>query len=352
LNQHPLPALIELTRGPLVESIHYGSIAVVDRAGRLLASYGDPQTLTYLRSSSKPVQVLPFVEAGGPARYGLTERELAILCASHSGTDEHVAVVRGIQAKVGLREEQLLCGSHPPYYRPTVEAMLLRGEAPTSIRHNCSGKHTGFLAYALMRDLDPSDYINPEHPIQQTILQAFAEMCGMDSDNVYLGVDGCSAPVFGVPLLNAALAFARLADPTDLIPQRAAACRQITKAMMAHPDMVAGPERFDTLVMQIASGRLFAKAGAEGYQCIGLLPGALGPGSPALGIALKVADGDLGGRAVPLAATETLRQLGALTGEQIAQMPDFGPRPVRNWRKIPVGEARPVFQLSGLPLRW
>ncbi|HZW03994.1 MAG TPA: asparaginase, partial [Anaerolineaceae bacterium] len=214
--------LVEVTRGPAVESIHLGAVAVVDAAGRLVAQAGNPQVVTYLRSSSKPIQALPFVEAGGLEAFGITDRELALLCASHSGTDEHVAVVRGIQQKIGVTEDRLLCGTHRPYYTPTYEAMLLRGEPLSPNRHNCSGKHTGFLAYALLRGEPLDEYIAFDHPIQTTILETFAQMSGLPAGQIHTGIDGCSAPVFAVPLYNAAWAFARLADPAALPELRAA----------------------------------------------------------------------------------------------------------------------------------
>lgn len=339
-------ALIECTRGSVVESIHFGALAVVNSHGDLLASIGDPQLTTFLRSSAKPFQALPFIERGGAEHFGLTDREVAILCASHSGTDEHVAVLQSIQAKVGVGEENLLCGAHNPFHEPTARALLLRGEKPTPIRHNCSGKHTGMLAHALLRGLPLEDYLNLEHPVQQTILQTFAEMCDIPVEKIALGVDGCSAPVFAVPLYNAAYAMARLAEPIGLAPERTAALQRIFRSMAANGDMVAGPGRFDTLVMGLMNGQLVAKAGAEGYQVISLLPGALGAGSPGIGIAFKIADGDLGGRAGPLVGVETLRQLGALDDEQIAGLAEIDRRPLYNWRKLTIGEIRPCFRLE------
>jgi L-asparaginase II len=338
--------IVQLTRGRIVESIHYGAMAVVDSGGRLLASYGDPQTVTFLRSSAKPFQALPFVERDGDLALGMTQPELAIICASHSGTDEHVQVVSGLQQKIGVSEQDLLCGTHPPYHEPTYHAMLQRGEALSSNRHNCSGKHTGMLAHARLRGLSIEDYIDPGHPVQQSILQAFAEMCGLATEQIELGTDGCSAPNFAAPLSSAALAFARLCDPAGLEPKRAAACGRITAAMMGNPGMVAGPGRFDTVLMGLASGRILAKAGAEGYQGIGLLPGALGPGTPALGIAFKIADGDGAGRARPCVAVEVLRQLGALSAAEAAALTDFDARPIYNWRKIEVGHMRSLVKVN------
>lgn len=346
--------VFSLWRGETLESLHYGAAAVVDSTGRLLAAIGDPFSITYLRSTAKPFQALPFVELGGMEHYGFSPRELALMCASHSGTDAHVETARRIQELAGLSEADLLCGVHPPTHQPTAEALRARGESPTPNRHNCSGKHSGMLAFARLIDAAKEDYINPRHPVQQAILIAFAEMCGLPVEEVRLGTDGCSAPNFAVPLYHAALAYARLCDPQVLNDEpRAAACRKLTDAMLAHPDMVGGPERFDTLLMQTGGGRILTKGGAEGYTGIGVLPGALGAGSPGIGIALKVSDGDPGSRARPAVALELLRRLGAVTEDQLAALSRFGPRlPVYNWRKLEVGWAEPVFDLQTEGLAW
>jgi len=346
INYRNYQPMVEATRGPIVESIHMGAVAVSDANGNLLASYGDPRTVTFLRSSAKPFQALPFIEMGGAEAFGLTDREVAVLCASHAGTDDHVAVIRGIQQKIGVTEKDLLCGIHPPEDEATAEAMVLRGETPTPVRHNCSGKHTGMLAHAILRHLPIEDYINPQHPIQKTILQEFSEMCEIPVGQVILGTDGCSAPVFAVPLQNAARGYARLCGPDGLAAPREAACRRITRAMSSNPDMIAGPGRFDTVLMQVGAGKIVSKGGAEGYQALGLLPGGRGPGSPALGITFKIADGDISGRARALASVEILRQLDALSDEQVLALAAFGTRPLRNWRKLPVGEIRPCFILQ------
>src|SRR5512135_984797 len=168
--------IFQLTRGDIVESIHFGAIAVVEASGRVMAWYGDPNLVTFTRSSAKPLQALPFLESGGRQHYGLTLQEVALLCASHSGTDAHMAVIKSIQAKTGVHETDLMCGTHTVYDRKTAEAMKERGEMPTPNRHNCSGKHTGMLAFSLMLGIaiDPqhNPYIDPHHPIQRKILSA------------------------------------------------------------------------------------------------------------------------------------------------------------------------------------
>jgi L-asparaginase II len=352
--------VLELTRGRIVESVQYGAAAVVDSSGRLLAWCGEAKLVTFLRSSAKPLQALPFIERGGDRTFHLTSKEIAILCGSHDGTDEHVEVVKGIQAKVGVQESDLLCGVQPPLSQAAQEALRARGESPTPNRHNCSGKHTGMLAHARMRSLPISDYVNPEHPVQKTILETLAEMASLRVDQVELGIDGCSAPNFALPLYNAALAFARLSDPRGLSQERAAACRRITSAMMAKPLMVAGAARFDTRLMQVASGRMVAKSGAEGYLALGVLAGALGADSPGVGVAIKISDGDVGShsgtdpnlRARSMVALEILRQMGYLSDKEQEKLSDFGSvLKVLNWRRQEVGQARPVFNLEKADLQ-
>ncbi|MHC1781631.1 MAG: asparaginase [Anaerolineaceae bacterium] len=343
MDQSSFCPVVEVTRGDIVESLHFGAAAVVDAGGRLIASIGDPEAAAFLRSSSKPFQAMPFIEMGGAEKFGLTEREIGLICSSHSGTDEHFQTVNDMQRKIGIGEANLMCGSHPPFHGATSRDLILRGETPTPNRHNCSGKHTGMLAHALMRGQPLETYLERGSIVQQTILTAFAEMCGVSVEKVELGTDGCSAPVFAVPLRSAALAFARLADPSELSPARADACRKIWRGMTNNPDMVAGPERFDTIFMTVMKGRALSKAGAEGYQGLAILPSG---GRRGLGITIKVSDGDLDWRASGVIAVEILRQLGVISTDEAAGFGKYAPHPIQNWRKLTVGEIRPCFQLK------
>lgn len=348
--------LLELTRGNIVESTHYGAIAVVDSHGRMLHSLGDPNTVAFLRSSAKPFQALPFFEYGGPERLGLTTQEQALVCASHEGSDEHVRVAESIQAKAGVREADLQCGVHMPGDARAYRALIARGEAPTPNRNNCSGKHTGMLAYAKLRGWPLDTYLEMSHPVQQEILTALAELSGYGRSEVEIGIDGCSAPNFAVPLHHAALAFARLCDVEEMRPERRQAALQITKAMTTHPEMISGANEFDCRLMQATPGRMVCKRGAEGYQAIGVMPGVIGEGSPGVGIAFKVSDGDLLFRTIniepknrvrPAVTLEILRQIGVLSAEELRALSDFGPSlPVKNNRGATVGISRAVFQLS------
>jgi len=348
--------LFDLTRGQIVESVHFGAIAVVDARGQTLYSYGDPQAVAFLRSSAKPFQALPFFERGGPKHFGLTQKEQALICASHEGSEEHVRTVESIEAKVGIHESDLQCGVHMPDDPTAYKALIARGEKPTPNRNNCSGKHSGMLAHARMRGLPLETYLERSHPVQQDILSAFAEMCEYPRDQVEIGTDGCSAPNFAVPLYNAALGFARLSDPRDLSEARARACGAITSAMASYPQMVSGENEFDCRLMQVGKGQIVCKRGAEGYQALGLMPGVLGAGSPGVGIAFKVSDGDLLFRTIsmepihrvrPAVTLEILSQIGGLTESQLKELSDFGPiLHIKNHRGIVVGESRPAFKLE------
>lgn len=347
--------LFEVTRGRIVESVHYGSIAVVDSNGRLISSYGDPNAVVFLRSSAKPFQAIPFVEHGGMEHYRLTPHELSISCASHEGSDLHVQTIEEMQKKIGLEENQLKCGTHMPGDAQAFKSLVANGRRPGPNRNNCSGKHTAMLAYAKMCGHSLDDYLDVKHPIQQDILASFADLCLLAVKEIELGIDGCSAPNFAVPLYKAAQGFARLCDPRQLSESRAGACRKITSAMTTHPEMVSGYGEFDEQLMRVGEGRIVCKRGAEGYQIIGLLPGALGADSPGIGIALKVSDGDAShmganlessNRVRPAVAIEILRQLGAISSKQEGALAGFGPRkPIMNLRGIVTGQSRPIFEL-------
>lgn len=337
--------LVEITRGKIVESIQYGAFIVVDSNGTVVAGEGSPELVSFPRSSMKPFQALPFIECGGDEAFDFTEQEIAIMCASHSGTAQHTAVIAGMHKKLGTSESDLACGVHWPGDLEARKALRLSDQSPNQFHHNCSGKHTGMLAHARLRGLEINGYLEPSHPVQVSIRETLAQMVGMNPDAMPMGVDGCSAPVYGIPLKNMAAGVASMADPINLEPKRAAACKKITYAMVTHPVMVAGPGKFDTVLMETAGGKIFSKAGAEGYQIIGVMPGAVHEGSPGLGIAIKISDGDFQGRARASVSLTILSALGVLAEEDLKALSKFGNIPVKNWRELPVGEIRPMFSI-------
>lgn len=346
--------ILELTRGRVVESTHFGSIAVVDSAGKLLHSYGDPDGVAFLRSSAKPFQAIPFVERGGVEHFNFTQSELSISCASHETAQMHLDTVRAMQAKIGIQENDLQCGAHLPGDASTLKMVIQQNITPTPNFNNCSGKHTAMLAHAKMRGLPLDNYLDIYHPIQQDILAVFSEMCGIEKERVELGVDGCSAPNFAIPLFNSALGMAHLCDPRTLSEARTKACRKITSAMTAHPEMVSNHGEFDCELMKVGEGKIVTKRGAEGFQIIGLMPGVYGENG--VGIAFKVTDGDASrmndalessARVRPAITLEILRQLKALNETQLQSLAKFGPKKqIKNHRGILTGESYPVFQLA------
>jgi L-asparaginase II len=341
--------LVEVTRGSLVESRHLGALAVVTANGDLLYSCGDPGLITYLRSSAKPMQSVALVESGAADAFGLTDRELAVISSSHSGEEMHTACVAGILRKLGLEPQHLACGLHAPLHQPAAQRLAAAGQPVTVLHNNCSGKHAGMLALARHLGAPTEGYFRPGHPVQQRILSTVAALAGLDPTEIVVGVDGCGVPVFGMPLRNAAWAFARLADPGGLPPERAAAARRVVKAMQTYPEMVGGTERFDTDLMRQTAPRVFAKGGAEGYYALGVLPLA-GDWPDGVGMALKIADGDPLGRAHPVAVIEALRQLGVLTEEDLAALAKWRTGEARNHRGEVVGQVRPAFSLHTLGL--
>lgn len=328
--------LVEVTRGPLVENVHRGHVAVVDWQGNLLYSAGDPRHLTYWRSSAKPFQALPVVESGAADHFGIEPKELALFCASHSGEKMHTETVLNIFQKIGLDPSLLQCGIHMPYHAETARAMTQSGEKPTSLHSNCSGKHSGMLTLVTHLGYDPATYLQLDHPLQQLILDYVAECSDYPRQEIAIGIDGCGVPVHGLPLFNMALAYARLTRPQGE-EKRIEACMRVTDAMMAHPEMVGGTERFCTDLMRTGHGTLVGKAGAAGVYCVGLM-------QEGIGIAVKCEDGS--GRGRDPVVVEILQQLGALTGEQIAALGKYHRPQNINHRKEKCGEVIPVFKLK------
>ena len=297
------PLTVEVTRGDMVESRHMGACVVVDADGGILHAWGDQDRVVYPRSAIKPLQTSVLIETGAADAYQLTDAELALASASHGATSEHVDGIGAWLKRIGLGPEDLECGGHDPTDADAAKALFRAGKEPGRIHNNCSGKHTGFLCTALHMGEPTKGYLNPGHPVQDRLFAILGEMGGADLSQAPRGVDGCGISVFGMPLKAMAQALARMADPKGLSADRAAAAKRVFQAMTAHPRLVAGPGRFDTLAMEAAKGAVAIKTGAEGMYA-GIVPG-LG-----LGIALKIDDGAK--RAAEIAMAAVLKLLGVL----------------------------------------
>ena len=319
------PVLIEVTRGPLVESAHSGAVALSDSRGRLLLALGDVDHAIYPRSSVKALQCLPLIETGAADRFGFGPEEIALACASHSGSDRHVAVAARMLAKIGVGEPALGCGAHVPMAESAARLLIARGEKPNQLHNNCSGKHAGMLATAC-HCAEPLDgYWLSSHPVQQRVRGVIGEISGQRLDDAVMGIDGCAVPTWALPLSSLARVFAVLATGDGLPPDRKRAVDRILAACWSAPDLVAGPGRADSVMMQKFPGEIFLKTGAEGVYCGGFPR--LG-----LGFALKIDDGTK--RASAGAAMALIEHLLPAARGLIDK------RVMRNWRGMDVGTNR------------
>jgi L-asparaginase II len=331
------PILVEIWRGKRSESRHRGAIAVADATGKLVFALGDVDAAVYPRSAVKALQALPLVESGGADRFGLTGSEIALTCASHSGEPIHTEAASAILAKIGRDGSCLECGAHWPIAESAQHALAARGDRPSALHNNCSGKHAGFVCLAVDRKVEPDRYIDPEHKVQQIVRKALEEMTGTSLTDATVAIDGCSIPTYAIPLSALATAFAKLASGVGLAPDRAAAAKRIRESVAQHPHMVAGTGRFDTEMMSVLRERAFTKTGAEGVFCAALP-------ETGFGIALKCDDGST--RAAELMMA---RMLACYVVLREHERQSLAPRLVpilRNWNGMEVGSIRPAGPLA------
>jgi L-asparaginase II len=338
-------SLVEVWRGPIVESRHRGHLTAVDGSGRTVAELGSPETVTYVRSSGKPFQAVPVIASGAADRFGFTEQEIAIACGSHSGEAIHVETVRSMLGKIGLDESALRCGVHEPFSAEVARELARRDQAPNVLQNNCSGKHTAMLALALHVGAPTGSYDDWSNSVQQAIAKTVAQFSDVPVEKMAIGVDGCGVPVFGVSVRAMALMYARLASPpAGFDAGTRDACKRIIKAMIDFPEMVGGTKnRLDTELIKAGEGRLISKIGAEGVYTVSVLPCDEWPDG--LGLALKIEDGD-DHRARPPAVIEALRQLNVLSERELVALASYSPTVIRNRRGERVGEARAAFTLE------
>lgn len=327
------PVLIELTRGPRIESVHRGAAAVMTAAGEVLTAWGDIDRPVFVRSAAKPLQALALVETGAADAFAVTAAELALACGSHSGEPRHVAGVSGWLARLGLDSGALVCGPHPPLDPHAAADLVRAGALPTPIHNNCSGKHAGLLTAARHLGLPFEGYGEAEHPLQARIRRTLAEMGDVAVRGDMIGTDGCGVTAFALPLRALALAFARYARPEGLPSRRAEAAKRILAAMTAHPAMVAGSGRFDTVVIQASGGRILSKGGAEAVHAAAL---------PAFGIGIAVKIDDGGKRASEAAMAALLLAHSGCDATAASRLAGYVTQPLRNTLGAVVGELRPA----------
>ena len=320
--------------GGAVECVHFGSIAIVEADGKIVAAVGDARGINFSRSTLKPLQALPFVEDGGLAHFGFGSQELALFCSSHSGESVHTGIVLSILKRIGASVHDLQCGCHPPRFFAATGTAPPPGLAISALHHNCSGKHSGFLAYCRMHGHPLKRYLDADAPLQVRIRNAVQAWC--PEQTVVAGIDGCSAPNYALPLARLAQLYARIAS------DEAPGLRALRYAMTRHPDLVSGTARADLALMQTGAGDWVSKIGAEGLQAIGVR-------SQALGIAVRICDGNAA--ALHAATVEVLHQIGLL--DEPSRTPlgaNFRPT-LRNARGLATGRLLPLFCLPRLAPR-
>jgi L-asparaginase II len=326
------PVLVEVTRGPEVESRHRGQIVVAEASGQVRHHLGDPEVLVCMRSLAKPFQALAVLTTGTAQAFGFGPAEMALFSGSLSGQDFHVELVTQALVRLGLPLEALQCGVHPPLHRGTAQALAKAGLKPTPLHNTCAGKHTAMLALSVHHGWPLEDYLATGHPVQLLIRRTVARMVGVPPDNIPVAIDGCGAPVFYVPLKNIALGYARLAAARPDSPAGI-----LMAAILSHPRHIAGDGRLDTDLMEALPGKVFAKSGAEGGYALALT-------ESGLGVAVKIEDGHQ--RALNPTVVGVLDQLGLLTPEPREKLAAYFQPAILNHRKEEVGRIREVFSLT------
>ncbi|MEJ2051854.1 MAG: asparaginase [Calditrichota bacterium] len=311
-----------IMRGDRVESIHQAEAVIVDDQGKVVVQTEHPDYRTFTRSTVKPFQAFPLLASGAFKKYEIQSKELAVICASHNGEPIHIDTVRRLQKRTGLSEGQLLCGAHKPMDEQASDALARGHIVPTPIYNNCSGKHTGMLLAARYQQLSLEDYINPEHPLQRQITGLISDLIGRQ--DIYIGVDGCSAPTFYLTVREVAILFQKLADNTNKI------FSTIFEAMSGEPYLVAGRGRFDTVVMQVLSGTAVSKVGAAGVRGM-----ALRRDGKTYGLGLKVRDGSM--EVSPTMLLSLLEYIGWLVPDNHPELHRFYQPEIRNYRDLLVG---------------
>jgi len=337
------PILVEVMRGPALESAHRGALAVLDADGAVLATIGDVRRPIFPRSSVKVLQALALVESGAADRLGLGDDELALACASHGGEPMHTQTAARMLQKAGLDVDALECGVHWPYNEDSARMLAAEGRTPTALNNNCSGKHAGFLCLACALHSGPDlrqyvrGYVAPDHPVMREVSAALQATTDFDLAAAPRGTDGCSIPTFAIPLHNLALGFARVATGQGLRPGHAEAARRLRAAVGRAPLMVSGTGRFDSRVMERLGERVFCKVGAEGVYCAALP-------ERGLGVAIKMDDGN-NARASEIVMAAAIEALIALDADDAAFMRGFSETTLRNWNRIEVGSLRAASTL-------
>lgn len=328
--------LTEVSRGDKFESYHRGWVAVTDKDGNLINGTHKEFPEFFARSSIKPVQALPFLMSMGMETFNFGLAELAVICSSHSSETKHLERVKHILDTIGLSETDLQCGTHIPYSAKVTKELIKESKEPTPIYCNCSGKHAGFLGACLLNGWDIKNYLEYNHPLQQEIRKYLSALTGLDADSLEWGIDGCGIPTYKFSLDKLAKIFSQINNYQNAIPEYQDSLKMIHKAFIAYPDLVAGEDRVDTVVMNSLSGRFISKIGGEAIFGMGLV-------NEQLNFAIKIEDGN--NRPMLPTIARTLELLG-LDVENTPELKKLKYAQILNNNGLEVGQVKPVFEFE------
>ncbi|MGZ5281363.1 MAG: asparaginase [Bacteroidia bacterium] len=325
------PILVERYRGNVLESFHRGVICIVDEKGEVVFSVGDIEQICFPRSALKLFQILPLLESGAVEKFGFTMDEIAIMCGSHNGEKSHIAVVEKILQKIGLSKTKLKCGAQYPTLTEDRNELIKADKNPEDLHNNCSGKHAGFLAMCVFMGWDPETYHLPEHPLQQAILQITAQMHEYDVYKITTALDGCSAPIFSLPVYNQAIGYKNLMSAEKFGEERAKSCKTVIEALTKYPHLIAGTKRYCTEMMEVCGSRIFGKTGADGVYSLGFI-------NEKLACTIKIDDGLMGPQYS--VAQRIIEDSGIFDKKILKPLHHYIESPIVNWAKNPTGESK------------
>lgn len=324
------PVLVEVRRGDLVESFHRGVICVVDQNGEIVHGVGDVNQIAYPRSAMKYFQHLPLLISGAFEKLNLTLKDLAVMCGSHNGESIHQSVVLDILEGLELRESDLKCGAQSPTLKKDLHLLIKSDKDPSQLHNNCSGKHAGFLAYCKANGWDTTSYLSPEHPLQLEIKKYVSMFYETPENELHVGVDGCSAPIFGMSIYKQAIAYKNLIANNFGDSKIDEACAKIVNAVTTYPELVAGTQRYCTDLMKVTNGRIIGKTGADGIYCLSIP-------EKKWGIAIKIDDGKMGPQYQ--VAQELLHNLNLISNEEYHQLSSYNECDIKNFAGNVVGKS-------------
>jgi len=322
--------LLKVKRGKLTEREHFGFLLLVDKKERIISQIGNCKNNSFfLRSCAKPFQALPVITSGAYDKFNFTPSELAVICASHTASKEHLILIKSILDKIGLSEKNLQCGIHDPIDIETRNYLIKHNLKAGPIHNNCSGKHSGMLSVCKAMNWDIDNYLDLNHPLQKQYIEIIKNLCDI-KENLEISIDGCGAPVHGLPFYKMGTGFLKL-----FLSQEA---KLIKKAFIQNPVIIGGNERLDSEIMKASNGKLIAKVGAEGL-CIVINI------EEEKALVVKALDANISARSI--VTIESLKQLGWLSLKELKNtgINNLYDLKVKNLSKIQVGEIKPVFKV-------